>query len=68
MLLGISFDFLQMLIVAILSQPADDIAVRPIDLQRVGMLIIDVILVSDQRRKRRKNHKNGFTSMGIWST
>lgn len=44
MLLCILLHLLQMLVITILSQPGDHILVRPVDLERVRMLIVDMIL------------------------
>lgn len=44
MLLRVLLDLFEMLVVAILSQPGDNIAVRPVDLQRVRVLVVDVVL------------------------
>lgn len=43
-LFRILLHFLQVLIVAVLGQPVDHISVRPVDLERVCMLIIYVVL------------------------
>ena len=43
-LLGVLLDLLEMLIVAVLSEPGDDIARGPVDLERVGVLIVHVVL------------------------
>ena len=37
-------DLLQVLIVAIVGQPRDDITLRPVDLEFVEVLIVDVVL------------------------
>jgi hypothetical protein len=37
-------NLLEMLVVAIFSEPSNDIAVRPVNLQRVTMLLEDMIL------------------------
>ena len=44
MLFGVLLDLLEMLVVAVLRQPGDNVAVRPVDLQRVRVLIVDVVL------------------------
>ena len=43
-LLSVLLDLLEMLIVAVLSQPGDDITRGPVDLERVGVLIVHVVL------------------------
>lgn len=43
-LFRILLDFLQVLIVAILSEPRDHIFIGPIDLQRMGVLVVYVVL------------------------
>ena len=43
-LLRVLLHLLEMLVVAVLSQPGDNVAVRPVDLQRVRVLIVDVVL------------------------
>lgn len=43
-LLCVLLDLLKMLIVAVLCEPGDDIAFRPVDLQGVLVLIVDVVL------------------------
>ena len=44
MLLSGLLDFPEMFVITILGQPADNITVRPIDLQCVAMLIVDMVL------------------------
>ena len=44
MLLRVLLDLLEMLVVAVLCQPGDNVAVRPVDLQRVRVLVVDVVL------------------------
>ena len=44
MLLRRLLDLLQVLIVAVLGQPRNDIALRPVDVEVVGVLIVDVVL------------------------
>lgn len=44
MLLGILLHLLQMFVVAVLGQPSNDILRGPIDLKRVGVLLIDMVL------------------------
>jgi len=45
MLLCILLDFFQMLVVTVFSQPADNVAIGPINLKSVRMLVVDVILI-----------------------
>ena len=45
MLLSSLLDLLEMLIVAILRQPRDDITLRPVDLEGVAAFIVDVVLL-----------------------
>ncbi len=44
MLFRILFDLLQVFVVAIFGQPCYHITIGPVDLQRVGMFIVNVIL------------------------
>ena len=44
MLLGVLFDLSEMLVVAVLSEPCDDVLVRPVDLESVSVLVVDVVL------------------------
>lgn len=43
-LLSVLLDLLEVLVIAVLSQPSDDIALRPVDLKCVLVLVVDVIL------------------------
>ena len=43
-LLRVLLHLLQMLVVAVLGEPGDHVAVRPVDLQSVRVLIVDVVL------------------------
>lgn len=66
MLFGVLFDLLEVLIVTVFCEPRNDITVRPVNLQCVRVLVVNVILsapetISHERRERKKNH----TSMGI---
>ena len=45
MLLCILLDFFQMLVVAVFRQPADNVAMGPINLKSVRVLVVDVILI-----------------------
>jgi hypothetical protein len=49
MLLSIPLDVLQMLVIAILGEPANDVFRGPIDGQAVRVLIKDMVLVEDMR-------------------
>lgn len=44
MLLSRLLDLLQVLIITVFSEPGNDIAVRPVDLQSVTVFIINVVL------------------------
>ena len=44
MLLSVLLDLPEMLVVAVLSKPGDDILVRPVDLESMSVLVVDVIL------------------------
>ena len=44
MLLGVLLDLPEMLVVAVLGEPCDDILVRPVDLESVSVLVMNVIL------------------------
>ena len=44
MLLGVLLHLLQVLVVAVLSEPSDDVTRRPIDLEGVSVLVVDVVL------------------------
>ena len=48
-LLRVLLHLLQMLVVAVLGQPGDDVLVRPVNLERVGVVIIDVVLKRDKK-------------------
>lgn len=43
-LLGVLLDLLQVLVVAVLRQPGDDVTLRPVDLERVLVLVVNVVL------------------------
>jgi hypothetical protein len=47
MLLGRLLDLLQMLVIAIFSEPRDDIALRPINLETMIVFVVYVILEQD---------------------
>ena len=49
MLLSILLNLLEMFVVTVLSEPSDDITFRPIDLQCVLVLVVDVVL--ERRRE-----------------
>lgn len=66
MLLSRPFDLLQVLIVTVFSEPGNDIAVRPVDLQCVTVLIIDVVLFKDNQESGIINTMvTSLTSIGI---
>ena len=44
-LLGVLLHLLQVLVITVLGEPGDDVALRPVDLQSVLMLVIDVVLI-----------------------
>ena len=44
MLLRRLLDLLQMFIITVLGEPCDDILVRPVDLKRMVVIIVDVVL------------------------
>ena len=44
MLLGGLFDLLEMLVITVLSEPSDDVAFGPVDLEGVRVLVVNVIL------------------------
>ena len=44
MLFSILLNFLKVLIIAVLSKPGDDILVRPVDLESMSVIVVDVIL------------------------
>lgn len=44
MLLRVLLDLLEMLVVAVLCEPGDDVTLRPVDLQGVLVLVVDVVL------------------------
>lgn len=44
MLFSCLFHLLEMLVVAVLREPADDISRRPVDLESVRVFVIDMIL------------------------
>ena len=45
MLLSIFLHFLQMLVIAVFNKPSDDIFIRPVDLQRMRMFVVDMVLL-----------------------
>ena len=45
---SILLDLLQMLIVTVLREPGNDITLRPIYLERVLVLVVDVVLRKNQ--------------------
>jgi hypothetical protein len=44
MLLCILFDLFEMLVVAVLGEPSDDILIGPVNLEGVSVFVVDVIL------------------------
>ncbi len=44
MLLGVLLHLLEVLVVAVLGEPGNDITRRPVDLEGVGVLVVDVVL------------------------
>jgi hypothetical protein len=58
-LFRIFFDLLEMLIVTVFCEPRNDVTVRPVNLQCVRVLVVNVILsapgtISDERRREKK--------------
>ena len=44
MLFSVLLDLLEVLIITVLSEPSDDVTFRPVDLERVLVLVVDVVL------------------------
>ena len=44
MLFGVLLDLLEMLVVAVLGEPGDDVTLGPVDLESVLVLVINVVL------------------------
>lgn len=55
MLLSVLLDLLQMLVIAVLGKPGDNIALRPVDLKGMLVLIVDVILLFRQYDQRQRD-------------
>ena len=64
-LLGVLLDLLQMLVVAVLRQPGDDVTVGPVDLQRVRVLVVDVVLNYKHWLRTTLAYRSRLTSIGI---
>ena len=65
-LFGGAVDLLQVIVIAVLCQPSDDVLIRPVYLQGPGMLVENVVLRTDQQGPTKR--PRSLTSIGIWST
>lgn len=64
-LLGGLLHLFQVLVIAVLSKPADNVSVRPVDLQRVGVLVVDMVLKHNVSSLLLIGGCDTLTSMGI---
>jgi len=42
-------DLLQVIVIAVLRQPTNDVSIRPVDLQRPGVFVENVVLLTNQQ-------------------